>query len=162
MQDLTDFLAEEAAKIFASAGQSRLEVRTSCTRRRDGSKYYEVVAYDPDASRNPLNLSCAYGIGEELMDVLAQVAAKLDVAYPFSVEYVTGEQKQEIIRLLNDPRISRPEKTRVLLSINRMTTATAADAITGLQAAINERAARPVFNEAAYAVVGEAYLVAQA
>ena len=161
MQDLTDFLAEEAAKIFTAAGQPRLEVRTSCTRRRDGSKCYDVTTYDPDGTRNPLDMHCAYGLGDSVEGVLGQVAAKLGVSYPLPGP-ATRNQREEIITLLNHPRIERREKTVGLLNINRYTTATAIELIAGLKKDINARSGHAVFLEVAdYAVVGEAWLVAE-
>ncbi|MEJ7662498.1 MAG: hypothetical protein WKG07_24500 [Hymenobacter sp.] len=36
------------------------------------------------------------------------------------MQYATASQKEEIIRLLNHPVITRPEKTKMLLNINRL------------------------------------------
>lgn len=101
-------------------------------------------------------------------EALADLARKLDVPNPFApVVYATSPQKEAIIRLLNDPRISRHEKTVGLLNINRFTTAKADECIVGLKKDINARAGRPVFEEVpyemvAYAVVGEAFQVSAA
>jgi hypothetical protein len=48
-------------------------------------------------------------------------------------------QKGEIIRLLNNPMITRPEKTKMLLNINRLDEARADQAITKLLKAIEDR-----------------------
>jgi hypothetical protein len=99
---------------------------------------------------------------------LADLARLLDVPNPFApVVYATSQQKEAIIRLLNDPRISRHEKTLGLLNINRFTAASAEECIVGLKKDINARAGQPVFEEvpyemAAYAVTGEAFQVSAA
>ena len=54
-------------------------------------------------------------------------------------EFATGEQKEEIIRLVNVPVITRPEKTTMLLHINRLDESRADDAIKKLRKAIEER-----------------------
>ena len=55
------------------------------------------------------------------------------------VRYATAAQKEEIIRLLNHPVISRPEKTKMLLTINRLDEERATAAIAKLRTAIGER-----------------------
>jgi hypothetical protein len=53
--------------------------------------------------------------------------------------YATASQKEEIIRLLNHPVISRPEKTKMLLNINRLDEERATQAIAKLKKAIDDR-----------------------
>jgi len=55
------------------------------------------------------------------------------------VQYATASQKEEIIRLLNHPVITRPEKTKMLLNINRLDEERATAAIAKLRTAIGER-----------------------
>lgn len=55
--------------------------------------------------------------------------------------YATKEQKDEIIRLLNHPVITRLEKTKMLININRLDKARADEAITKLNKAITDREA---------------------
>jgi len=55
------------------------------------------------------------------------------------VQYATASQKEEIIRLLNHPVITRQEKTKMLLNINRLDEERATAAISKLRAAIDER-----------------------
>jgi len=55
------------------------------------------------------------------------------------VQYATGSQKEEIIRLLNHPVITRPEKTKGLLNINRLDEERAVAAIAKLRQAIDDR-----------------------
>ena len=55
------------------------------------------------------------------------------------VQYATASQKEEIIRLLNHPVITRPEKTKMLLNINRLDEERAIQAIAKLRKAIDER-----------------------
>ena len=55
------------------------------------------------------------------------------------VQYATAAQKEEIIRLLNHPVITRPEKTKMLLNINRLDEERAIQAIAKLRKAIDDR-----------------------
>jgi hypothetical protein len=64
-------------------------------------------------------------------------AAEAPAAAP--VVYATASQKEEIIRLLNHPVITRQEKTKMLLNINRLDEERATAAITKLRTAIDER-----------------------
>ena len=59
------------------------------------------------------------------------------------VQYATASQKEEIIRLLNHPVVTRPEKTKCLLNINRLDEARATDMIAKLKKAIDERESAP-------------------
>ncbi|GAB3290077.1 hypothetical protein [Hymenobacter tenuis] len=53
--------------------------------------------------------------------------------------YASAAQKEEIIRLLNHPVITRPEKTKMLLNINRLDEERATQAIAKLKKAIDDR-----------------------
>ena len=64
-------------------------------------------------------------------------AAEAPAAAP--VVYATASQKEEIIRLLNHPVITRQEKTKMLLNINRLDEERATAAIAKLRTAIDER-----------------------
>ena len=65
------------------------------------------------------------------------IAAEQPAAAP--VQYATAAQKEEIIRLLNHPVITRPEKTKMLLNINRLDEERAIQAIAKLRKAIDDR-----------------------
>lgn len=56
-----------------------------------------------------------------------------------SVRYASAKQKEEIIRLLNNPTITRQEKTKMLLNINRFDEERAAQAIDKLKKVIEDR-----------------------
>ncbi len=56
-----------------------------------------------------------------------------------SVRYASAKQKEEIIRLLNNPVITRQEKTKMLLNINRFDEERASQAIDKLKKVIEER-----------------------
>ncbi|TPE39469.1 hypothetical protein [Pontibacter mangrovi] len=56
-----------------------------------------------------------------------------------SVRYASAKQKEEIISLLNNPTITRQEKTKMLLNINRFDEERAAQAIEKLKKVIEER-----------------------
>jgi len=64
-------------------------------------------------------------------------AAPAEAAAP--VQYATASQKEEIIRLLNHPLITRQEKTKMLLNINRLDEERATQAIAKLRKAIEDR-----------------------
>ena len=55
------------------------------------------------------------------------------------VQYATASQKEEIIRLLNHPLVTRQEKTKMLLNINRLDEERATQAIAKLRKAIEDR-----------------------
>ena len=61
------------------------------------------------------------------------------VEAPAPVQYATASQKEEIIRLLNHPLITRQEKTKMLLNINRLDEERATQAIAKLRKAIEDR-----------------------
>ena len=56
-----------------------------------------------------------------------------------AVTYASASQKEEIIRLLNHPVITRQEKTKMLLNINRLDDERATQAIAKLKKAIDDR-----------------------
>ncbi|KUG09842.1 hypothetical protein [Solirubrum puertoriconensis] len=53
--------------------------------------------------------------------------------------YATAQQKEEIIRLLNHPVITRQEKTKMLLNINKLDQERATQAIANLKKTIDDR-----------------------
>jgi len=55
------------------------------------------------------------------------------------VQYATASQKEEIIHLLNHPLITRQEKTKMLLNINRLDEERATQTIAKLRKAIEDR-----------------------
>ncbi len=56
-----------------------------------------------------------------------------------NVKYATAKQKEEIIRMLNNVVITRQEKTKFLLNINKLDEERAAQSITKLRKVIEER-----------------------
>ncbi|MDQ4138971.1 MAG: hypothetical protein M3142_00455 [Bacteroidota bacterium] len=56
-----------------------------------------------------------------------------------SVKYASAKQKEEIIRLLNNPVITRQEKTKMLLNINKLDEERASQAIAKLKKVIEDR-----------------------
>jgi len=67
------------------------------------------------------------------------VPAEPVVAEAPAPTYASASQKEEIIRLLNHPVITRPEKTKMLLNINRLDEERATQAIAKLRKAIEDR-----------------------
>ena len=53
--------------------------------------------------------------------------------------YATAQQKEEIIRLLNHPVVTRQEKTKMLLNINKLDQERASQAISNLKKTIDDR-----------------------
>ena len=66
-------------------------------------------------------------------------AATAEAPAAAPVQYATDAQKEEIIRLLNHPVITRQEKTKMLLNINRLDEERATQAIAKLRKAIEDR-----------------------
>jgi hypothetical protein len=89
------------------------------------------------ASTVPAPSATAAASGEAAMQVVPAEAQYGDAAAP--VQYATAAQKEEIIRLLNHPVITRPEKTKMLLNINRLDEERAVQAIAKLRNAIDDR-----------------------
>ncbi|MGV3538615.1 MAG: hypothetical protein ACO1OQ_02325 [Rufibacter sp.] len=56
-----------------------------------------------------------------------------------NVKYATAKQKEEIIRLLNNPVITRQEKTKMLLNINKLDEERAKQSIQKLKKVIDDR-----------------------
>ena len=80
-------------------------------------------------------------VAEVAAAVEAPAAMKAVAAEPAApaVAYASAAQKEEIIRLLNHPVITRPEKTKMLLNINRLDDERATQAIAKLKKAIEDR-----------------------
>jgi chemotaxis protein histidine kinase CheA len=85
---------------------------------------------------------------EKKSTMKAAPAAKADEAAPVEakapentagVRYASAKQKEEIIRLLNNPVITRQEKTKMLLNINRLDEERASQAIDKLKKVIEDR-----------------------
>ena len=68
--------------------------------------------------------------------VPAEPAAAAESSAP---AYASASQKEEIIRLLNHPVVTRAEKTKMLLNINRLDEERATQAISKLKKAIDDR-----------------------
>jgi len=66
-------------------------------------------------------------------------AANAEEPQTAGIRYASAKQKEEIIRLLNNPTITRQEKTKMLLNINRFDEERAAQAIEKLKKVIEER-----------------------
>jgi hypothetical protein len=159
----TDYLAAEALTICQAAGRPNLKVRVTDTRYESGRhEYYLLVEEDGDFGRQPVSYAVAWGAEA----VLRELAHKLGCSWPIPTEvltatatpykvvgsaevitatqaqliqYATASQKEEIIRLLNHPLITRQEKTKMLLNINRLDEERATQAIAKLRTAIEDR-----------------------
>ncbi|MBF9140811.1 hypothetical protein [Hymenobacter properus] len=117
---------------------------------------------------------------QKALDCLATMETKRDAAKAAweadaqPVIYATVTQRQDIIRLLNQPGIEPGEKVQGLLELPRMSTETAAAVIIGLKLDLNARRGYVVYPEVlgytvkegqvvevAYGVVGSAEVVGQ-
>lgn len=78
-------------------------------------------------------------VAAEAPAAMKAVAAEPAVAETPAVQYATASQKEEIIRLLNHPVITRQEKTKMLLNINRLDEERATQAVAKLKKAIDDR-----------------------
>lgn len=70
-----------------------------------------------------------------------EVAAKKEIpaTEEANVKHATAKQKEEIIRLLNNPVITRQEKTKMLLNINKLDEERAKQSIQKLKKVIDDR-----------------------
>lgn len=149
----TDFtlFAQEAQRLCAAAGpnyqgytnlgQTGISPNTR--------PYFAIAVFDTSKadSAHPCGQIChqtSYEIGTPDA-ALTELARLLGVTYPPPpVHYMTMAQKEEIIRLLNHPKIRRPEKTRTMLAYNRWDEERAAVAIAKIRKTIeNREAERP-------------------
>ncbi|KAA6434726.1 hypothetical protein ACD591_05100 [Rufibacter glacialis] len=78
---------------------------------------------------------------DAVVEVAPAPAAKSEapVAEEAPVKYATAKQKEEIIRLLNNPVITRQEKTKMLLNINKLDEERAKQSIVKLKKVIEDR-----------------------
>ena len=76
-----------------------------------------------------------------LLPIAGSAEAMEAAALGIPIMYASAELKEQIIRLLNHPVITRPEKTKMLLNINRLDEERAQQAIAKLKSAIEEREA---------------------
>ncbi|WBA42325.1 hypothetical protein [Hymenobacter canadensis] len=83
--------------------------------------------------------SAPVSVAAEAPAPMKAVAADAPAAEVSAPAYASASQKEEIIRLLNHPVISRPEKTKMLLNINRLDEERATQAIAKLRKAIEDR-----------------------
>lgn len=95
------------------------------------AKYTQEAAVKPTpAPAKPLNV--------DTKEKAPEAAPTGTEAAP-AVRYASAKQKEEIISLLNSPVISRQEKTKMLLNINRFDEERAAGAIEKLKKVIEDR-----------------------
>lgn len=99
-----------------------------------GGNTPEVKAVEP--VRAPQAATPAPAVAAETPAAMKAVPAEPTAP---AVTYATAPQKEEIIRLLNHPVITRQEKTKMLLNINRLDEERAMQAIAKLKKAIEDR-----------------------
>ena len=125
-----------------------------------GKAYRNILAwiiraagYEPTPAEEmdyETNKSAAASVAAPVQSVPAMQVVPAETAAPAAaavageapaapVQYATALQKEEIIRLLNHPVITRPEKTKMLLNINRLDEERAIQAIAKLRKAIDDR-----------------------
>ena len=143
-----------ALAIATATGNPALGCRADFSINEKGQEFFTVTALD---CQHDQAHTMAYGETEEA--ALTMLAKALKVNYPLPaptyavsgsaegitptqasiIQYATTSQKEEIIRLLNHPLITRQEKTKMLLSINRLDEERATQAIAKLRKAIEDR-----------------------
>jgi len=160
-----DEFTTTAQALLAAAGKADTLLVASMTRRGKTSEYY-LDATEEQSAPWPTTVARVGAQTAEL--ALAAFAAALGKATPIAVaepvlakvepvyavtgsaevvtptqaaliQYATASQKEEIIRLLNHPLITRQEKTKMLLNINRLDEERATQAIAKLRKAIEDR-----------------------
>lgn len=78
------------------------------------------------------------------IDLMESIAAHFEaLAAQPPVQYATGDQREELIRLLNHPLVTRQEKTKMLLAISCLDFERAASAIANIRQAIELREEMP-------------------
>lgn len=77
--------------------------------------------------------------GNEKLNVDTSTGEATPTTAAASIKYANAKQKEEIIRLLNNPQITRQEKTKMLLNINKLDEERANQAIVKLRKAIEDR-----------------------
>ena len=159
----TDYLAAEALIICQAAGRPNLKIKVTDTRHDCGRHEYFIVAqeegdfgratvgagfgWDFEATLGALakSLNCTWPLPAETPTATAapfKVIGSAEFVTPTQaqlIEYATASQKEEIIRLLNHPLITRQEKTKMLLNIPRLDEERATQAIAKLRNAIEDR-----------------------
>ncbi|WP_286130695.1 hypothetical protein [Solirubrum puertoriconensis] len=111
-----------------------------------GKAYRNILAwiiraagYEPTPAEEMDNSGNEPGTGA--VEVKPMQAVQVEQAAPLAgtATYATAQQKEEIIRLLNHPVITRQEKTKMLLNINKLDQERATQAIANLRKTIDER-----------------------
>jgi len=86
----------------------------------------------PAARTNPAPTTQTVQHGQE-------APVQVDTSTGEVIKYASAKQKEEIMRLLNNPCIERGEKTKMLLNINKISEEKAAQVIVKLKTVIEER-----------------------
>jgi len=99
----------------------------------------EEMDYNTNAQAVAPTPAVAVAQAVPTMQVLPAEVPAIAAGQAAPVQYATASQKEEIIRLLNHPVITRPEKTKMLLNINRLDEERAVQAVAKLRKAIDDR-----------------------
>lgn len=149
-------IAQQAAAIFEAVGCPDFELQITAKRDRVGAERWLLTCYNPAELHG---FAYAFGSGSTPEAALGKLADSLGAIWP--VRQRTNAQKEELIRVLNQPQITRAEKTQVLLKINQYTVEQCQAEIDNGKRLVNKRAGHVVYPEVAeYAVVGTAEMVA--
>ncbi|WP_026463809.1 hypothetical protein [Adhaeribacter aquaticus] len=97
---------------------------------------YTGNAPEVKVEQQPVAAPAKPAIKAEPVKVVESVAA---APVENAVKYASAKQKEEIIRLLNNPVITRQEKTKMLLNINKLDEERANQVIVKLRKVIEER-----------------------
>lgn len=151
---------------FSKEGVPDLETFGSASKETSQNKYYPEMAEKRCLSRGVLKICRFYELGvfgEDEADDFKKQPETPKAAQPKpapiiikseaadtppseepaeEVKYATTKQKEIIIRLLNNPVITRQEKTKMLLNINKLDEERATQVIENLNKVIDEREAQ--------------------
>lgn len=134
-------LAQELANKLTVAGQVA-EARPALVRLAGLTlRLTEVMSELPAAKEVATDAPAASAPG-----LVPPVPSAIAAAKP--LEYASATQKEEIIRLLNNPVIQRSEKTKVLLNINKLDPQQATDTIARLQGQIEQQSGPVAYRKA--------------
>jgi hypothetical protein len=145
------FLTEEIRRICAAAGPQYQGYPSVCLNGVAPNTWpsFAITVFDTTKANiaHPCGqISHQTSYGTATPDAaLAEVARLLGANYPLPpAEYLTATQSEEIQRLLNHPKITRREKTAVLLKYQQFSPERAAVCIARLRQGIEKRETEPL------------------
>ena len=129
-------------------GSLRMRFSNACSTKEllelwtgDAKPYQRELLSDKDAAKVRIDAAIAVAVKTPLVQKVPVITDSPNKpaadAQGQPIVYATGDQKAEVIRLLNHPVVPRPQKTNLLLRINKLTEQDAVDTITKLNELID-------------------------